>query len=113
MAFPLEAVETPVRFDENGIAYVADTTVRLTSVLSAYLNDDSPEDIVESYPAIRLADVYGVIAYYLNHRQAMDSYLIQQSQLSAATRQAFESEHPEMTTLQKRLRALKYSQSKS
>jgi len=63
----------------NGGYYVADTRVSLDSVLHAFRHGESPEKILEHFPAIGvLAKVYGAIAFALDHPREMDAYLTAQ-----------------------------------
>jgi Uncharacterized conserved protein len=59
----------------NGGYYIKDTRISLDSVVYAYLNGLSPENIVESFPLLTLEQVNGGIAYYEAHRQEIDRYL--------------------------------------
>src|SRR6516165_7370029 len=65
----------PLRVDEHGVARVGDCQVLLDVVLREFNNGADPEAIAHGYPTLQLADVYGVIAYYLRHRQEVDQYL--------------------------------------
>ena len=51
----------------------------------------TPEEIVYQYPTLRLADVYIVIGYYLQHRVEVESYLRQREQLANEVRQQNEA----------------------
>ena len=58
--------------------WVSDSRVSLESVIFAFLDGLSPETIVaECYPVLSLEKVYGVITYYLSHRDEIDAYLRQ------------------------------------
>ena len=59
------AMAVPIRIDEDGVAWVGRTDVPIERVIFAFNRGDSPQAIVEQYPVLTLADVYGVIAYYL------------------------------------------------
>ena len=74
---PLEADPLPIRVDEEsgGALRVGPTRVTLEVVLTAYLQGNTPEQIVESFDALNLADVYAVIGHYLRHRAAFDEHL--------------------------------------
>ena len=63
---------------------VADSRVSLDSVVYAYWEGKSPEAIAEEFPTLSAEQVYGVIAFYLRNRQAIDEYL---SQLGAKWQQ--------------------------
>lgn len=107
MVFQIEVLETPIRFNAEGIALVGKTRVPLSTVIVAFHQGDSPEQIVDSYHALSLADVYAVIAYYLRHRESVDAYVEQERTDAEAARHELETQHPEMFTLQARLRAKK------
>ncbi|MGV2391344.1 MAG UNVERIFIED_CONTAM: DUF5615 family PIN-like protein [Microcystis novacekii LVE1205-3] len=47
----------------------------LDSILASYHNGSTPEEIAIQFSVLRLEDIYSAIAYYLNHRQEIDSYL--------------------------------------
>lgn len=51
------------------------TRVLLELVIGAFLSGETPEQIVQDYESIRLADAYAVIAYYLRHRDQVDGYM--------------------------------------
>jgi uncharacterized protein (DUF433 family) len=53
----------------DGGYYVSGTRISLDSVVYAFLRGESPEGIVESFPALRLEQAYGAIAFYLAHRK--------------------------------------------
>ncbi len=59
----------------EGGYYVSGTRVSLDSVVYAFLRGESPEGIVESFPALSLEQAYGAIAFYLAHQQTIDAYL--------------------------------------
>jgi uncharacterized protein (DUF433 family) len=59
----------------EGGYYVTGTRVSLDSVVYAFLRGESPEGIVESFPALSLEQAYGAVAFYLAHQQTIDAYL--------------------------------------
>ncbi|MGD1101434.1 MAG: DUF433 domain-containing protein [Terriglobia bacterium] len=59
----------------HGGYFDSGTRVSLDSVVYAFLRGESPEGIVESFPALRLEQAYGAIAFYLAHQQSIDVYL--------------------------------------
>ena len=65
----------PLHFDEGGVLRVGGTRVSLDSLLAAFHDGATPEEIVQQYDAVSLADVYAVISYYLENQPAIDSYL--------------------------------------
>jgi uncharacterized protein (DUF433 family) len=79
----LVAKAAPVRMDDGGTLRVAGTRVRLDTVIGAFNNGSTPEEILFKYPALNLTDIYATITYYLWHRDEVDAYL-QERQLLAA-----------------------------
>jgi uncharacterized protein (DUF433 family) len=71
MKYPL----SPYVEERDGSVYVAGTGVSLDSVLIRFQGGDSPEKIVRSFPSLKLSDVYGVVAYYLENEKALHEYL--------------------------------------
>ena len=64
-----------MKVHSGGAARVGGTRVTLDSVLIAFNNGHTPEEIQLKYPSLDLADVYAVIAHYLRHQAAADAYL--------------------------------------
>jgi uncharacterized protein (DUF433 family) len=60
---------------QHGCYRVAGTRVSLDSIVYSFLNGDSPETIAQSFPVLTLEQVYGAIAYYLAHREEVDTHL--------------------------------------
>jgi hypothetical protein len=50
------------------------------SVIECYGRGDSPADIVGSFPDLRLADVFAVLGYYLNHEDEVKEYCRRQEE---------------------------------
>lgn len=65
----------PMQIDANGAVRVGGTRVTLDSVVNAYRDGSSAEEIAEQFPTLSLADVHAVIAYYLSHRSEVEEYL--------------------------------------
>jgi uncharacterized protein (DUF433 family) len=64
--------------EKVGEAYrVARTRVSLDSIVYSFWNGESPESIVQSFPTLTLEQVYGAIAYYLDHQDEIDEYIRQ------------------------------------
>jgi uncharacterized protein (DUF433 family) len=61
----------------DGAYRISGTRVSLDSVVYAFLNGQSPESIVDSFPVLTLEQVYGAITYYLAHQPEVDAYLRQ------------------------------------
>ncbi len=59
---------------------VGASRVTLDSLLAAYHNGSTPEEIAVQYSVLRLEDIYTTLAYYLSHRHEIDRYLEQRRQ---------------------------------
>jgi uncharacterized protein (DUF433 family) len=75
MTLSVEAQPVPLRIDEDGVARVGRTRVTLETVIGAFQNGASAEEIVERYDSLELADVYAIIGYYLSHKPEIETYL--------------------------------------
>ena len=65
----------PLETDEDGVMRVGGTRVTLDTVVTAFCEGATAEEISHQYPTLRLADVYSVISYYLRHQTDVDAYL--------------------------------------
>jgi uncharacterized protein (DUF433 family) len=93
--------------DEHGVIRVGDSQVLLDVVLREFHNGAEPESIAHGYPTLDLADVYGVIAYYLRYRQEIDDYLLARRQEADNLRREIEAAQPSRTDLRDKLLARK------
>ena len=78
----------------DGGYYVSGTRVSLDSVVYAFLRGESPEGIVDSFPAVSLEKAYGAIAFYLAHQQTIDAYLQKGRAEFARMREEARRKHP-------------------
>ena len=65
----------PLQTDPAGVVRVGNTRVTLDTVVSAFRDGATAEEIVQQYPSLNLADVYYVIGYYLRRTSEVDAYL--------------------------------------
>jgi uncharacterized protein (DUF433 family) len=72
---PLSVEPPPLRRCEDGAVRIGNSRVSLDLVVEQYENGMTPEDMVRAYDTLLLADVYAVIAYYLQHRDEVRAYL--------------------------------------
>jgi uncharacterized protein (DUF433 family) len=60
----------------NGGYYIAGTRISLDSVVYSFRMGNSPERILEQFPLLeKRSNVYGAIAFYLEHEEEIDRYL--------------------------------------
>ena len=55
--------------------YVAGTRISLDSVVYSFHEGNSPEAIQKDFPLLKRAQIYGAIAFYLDHQAEIDEYL--------------------------------------
>jgi len=60
---------------EAGVLRVGNTRVSLDSIIIAFNQGATPEQIVQDYDTLELSEVYAAISYYLQHREEVDAYL--------------------------------------
>ena len=61
--------------ERNGGYYIAGTRVSLDSVVYSFERGNSPESIQKEFPLLRLPQIYGAIAFYLDHQAEVRAYL--------------------------------------
>jgi uncharacterized protein (DUF433 family) len=94
MTLSIETKPVPLTVSKDGIVFVAGTRVPIDTVVYAFREGATAEQIAEDYSAIKLADVYAVISYYLNHRDEVDAHLLRQESDREAVRRANEARFP-------------------
>jgi uncharacterized protein (DUF433 family) len=65
----------PLQTDSAGVIRIGGTRVTLDTVVSAFCDGATAEEIVQQYPSLNLADVYHVIGYYLRRTSEVEAYL--------------------------------------
>lgn len=75
MTLAIEARPIPLFANEQGIIMIHGTRIPLDTVVYAFRQGASAEEIVQSYDTLRLSDVYAIIAYYLDNQVEVESYL--------------------------------------
>ncbi|MEK6407393.1 MAG: DUF433 domain-containing protein [Acidobacteriota bacterium] len=95
MSLVLEAPPVPLRTDEHGVLRVGKTRVPLDTVVYAFNQGASAEEIVLSYPSLELGDVYAVVNYYMHNRTEVDAFLSQREAESARIREENEKRFPQ------------------
>ena len=91
MSMAAATIELPLQTDADGVMRVGGTRIRLETVLFAFNEGATPEEIVQDYPPLRLADVYSVIGYYLSRRDEVESYLQKRVRERAQVRETNEA----------------------
>ena len=86
MTLTITAASPPLTITADGAVLVANTRVTLDTVVAAFHDGVTAEEIAQQYPSLTLADVYAVIGYYLQRRAEVDAYLQQRREQAARIR---------------------------
>ena len=86
MTLVITAAPPPLTIDADGAVRVANTRVTLDTVVAAFHDGATAEEIVQQYAWLPLADVYAVIGYYLQWQAEVEAYLQQRRQQTARVR---------------------------
>ena len=98
-----ETIErVPIHTDAVGVVRVAGTRVTLDTIVGAFDNGATAEEIALQYPSVPLADVYSVITYYLRHKADVCAYLRTRQEQAELVRAEVETRFPS-TGLRERL----------
>ena len=81
----------PLTQDQEGTIRIRGSRVTLGSILHSFQQGATAEQIHDSFPSVALRDIYGAIAYYLEHREQIDEYLKAQAQSARDLRRSFEN----------------------
>jgi uncharacterized protein (DUF433 family) len=81
--------------NRDGNWYVGSGRVEVYSVIAAWLQGASPEEIQNGFPHVPLIELYGTILYYLEHRDDLDAFFRQVDVDASRRKSAEEAAHPE------------------
>ena len=74
----------------DGGYYIAGTRVPLDCIVFEFRNGASAESIRQTFPTLTLEQVYGAVAFYLGHQDAVESSMRE----AERAWQEFEANHP-------------------
>jgi uncharacterized protein (DUF433 family) len=87
----VETLRVPLTQDDHGVLRVSRTRIPLETVISAFKQGDTAEEIAQKYPVLNLTDIYAVIAYYLGHQETVEQYIAGQKEEAQALRKMVEA----------------------
>ncbi len=91
MNIALRQRRLPLRRDTEGVIRLKGTRVTLDTLIAAYLAGCTADEIAERYPTADLAAIYATIAWYLDNRTTVDTYLRQRAERAAEIRRENEA----------------------
>ena len=72
----------PLKMNKDGVILVSKTRVTLDTIIAAFSEGASAEEISYQYPSVPLGDIYSVIGYYLRKKKQVDIYLKRREKLA-------------------------------
>ena len=82
---------TPLVQEADGTVRISGSRITLDTVVGAYEKGATAEQIQDSFPSLSLRQIYGTIAYYLEHETEVKAYLQLRRVEAQALRQEIES----------------------
>jgi len=76
----------PIETDDDGVIRVGKTRVTLDTLVAAFKDGATPEEIAQQYPSVSLADVYSIIGYYLRRSADVEAYLAKRGEQAGQVR---------------------------
>jgi uncharacterized protein (DUF433 family) len=93
---------------------VSGSRVPLTGIAFLWKEGASAEYIVENYPSLSLPQVYGALAFYLEHRMLIDQHQSEDRMQGDAAQQALRDADPDRyADLERRFAAVRAQLAKS
>ena len=79
----------------GGAPVIAGTRIRVSHIAYRYERErQSPDEIVQAYPHLTLAQVHAALAYYYSHRDAIDREIASSDEQVLTANQTYPSKLP-------------------
>jgi uncharacterized protein (DUF433 family) len=91
MTLSVTVDQVPLHTDADGVVRVGGTRVTLDTIVGAFEEGATAEEIAQQYSSVSLADVYAVIGYYLRRQTEVKEYLRQRRQQADEVRKQNEA----------------------
>ncbi len=99
-------VESYIEIDEESVAWIADTRVKVIEIaVDKLAHGSSPEEMHFQYPHLSLSQIHAALAYYHDHQQELDDEIMHRLRLVDELA-ALEADSP----LQRKLRQLRHKE---
>ena len=73
---PIETTQdVPITVHDDGCWKVTGTRITVDVVIGLFKNGSTAEQILDDFPTLQLASIYGVIGYYLTNPAPVEKYL--------------------------------------
>ena len=80
MSIALTTEPPPLNIDTDDVIRVGRTRVTLDTIVAAFKEGATAEEIAVQYPVLDLGDIYAVLGYYLRHQTEFESYFQRRQQ---------------------------------
>jgi uncharacterized protein (DUF433 family) len=98
----------PLKMNKDGVILISKTRVTLDTIIAAFSEGASAEEISYQYPSVPLGDIYSVIGYYLRKKKQLDAYLKRRKKIAQEVRKQNE-EKSTISGIRERLLARRQS----
>jgi uncharacterized protein (DUF433 family) len=105
MPLTIQTDPVPLALDATGTIRVANTRVTLETIVEQFRAGATAEELTERFPVLSAADVHAVLAYYLRHRDEVESYLVEQARQAEAVLTGLGAHHQPWAAVSERLQA--------
>ena len=79
----------------GGAPVIAGTRIRVSHIAYRYDRErQSPDEIVQAFPHLTLAQVHAALAYYYSHREAIDEEIASSDEILLKAKEAYPSKLP-------------------
>src|SRR3954451_13364597 len=112
MTLTIEKVAVPLAPTADGAIRVIGTRIPIQTIIHVFNLGATAEEIVYQFPTLKLADVYSIISFYLNHKSHVDAYVAAIEAEAEKTMNTIESRFGSGAELRSRLLARKREQAK-
>lgn len=86
MPLMLKTTPLPLSMDDDGVIRLSGTRVTLDTLVTAFHEGLTAEEIVAQYPSLDLGDTYAAIAYYLRNQPDVDAYVAKGNEAAEVVR---------------------------
>ena len=105
MPLMIQTDSPPLRVDDTETIRIGSTRITLETLVSAFNEGTTAEQIVQDYDSLSLDDVYSALGYYLRHRQELDAYLAERAKQADDLRKQVEAAQRDLPDIRARLLA--------
>lgn len=91
MSLEIRVEPAPLKVERDGVVRVGGTRVTLDTIVYAFRQGATAEEILQRYPSLDLADIYAAIGYYLHYPADVEGYLAVREEQAKRVREEIET----------------------